>query len=268
MARKNKILLFLSLALLLFCGCKSSKRAVSAIAKSDVELVNRLAAEGGGIEGISAKVKLSANIDGKAVSSPGNLKVKKNCGVQLSITPLGLFEAARVEFLPAYVQYINKFDAEYSQIDYNGLSLLKELGIGYALLESVFLNKIYMPSDINEFLSNISVERDRGLLVITNKAQGITYKYYIDEAKGLLIKSIGAYNGGAAVSCEYGSFQQLGEYHFPTTMKLSLEGVNKAINITFSLSKVRENNEFKPTTPSASYKKVSPASLLKAFGGK
>lgn len=266
---RNSIILILLFAVFVLVGCRSSKTA-SVVAKADVEHIKSLLAVDGSPVGVSAKMKLAADVDGKTVSSSGNFKAKKGAGVQFSIVPLGLFEAARVEFLPCYVQYINKMDAEYSQLNYAGVAQLGELGINYELLEAVLLNGIYVPSNmsVDDFLATISVTRDGGAMLVSNVMNNITYEYYIDERTGLLIKSVGTYRNGANVSCVYGDFQPLGERMFPASVELSLGGADKQLKLRLSLSKIRENGEFKATTPSASYKKVTPASLLKLFGEK
>lgn len=268
MERKNKTILQLLFFVLLLAGCKSSKDVTSATGKVNLQQIKNLPAVSGGMEGVAAKMKLSAVIDGKTLSSAGNLKVKKGCGVQLSITPLGLFEAARVEFLPLYVQYINKLEGEYARINYSDVSILQELGITYALLESVFLNGIYIPSamNIDEVLKDVSVVSTGGTTVITDKMNDITYEYYIDDATGLLVKSVGTYRNGTSVSCAYGDFKQVGERYFPASIELSLGGANKVMKLSFMLSKIKDNEELNPTLPSSSYKKVAPSAFLKILG--
>lgn len=268
MERKNKTILLLLFFVLLLAGCKSSKDATSTMGKVNLQQIKSLPAVSGGMEGVAARMKLSAVIDGRTLSSAGNLKVKKGSGVQLSITPLGLFEAARVEFLPLYVQYINKLEGEYSKMNYSDVSLLQELGISYALLESVFLNGIYIPSamSIDEVLKDVSVVNAGGATVITDKMNDITYEYYIDDATGLLVKSVGTYKNGTSVTCVYGDFKQVGERYFPAVIELSLGGINKVVKLSFMLSKIKENGALTPTSPSASYKKVAPSAFLKILG--
>lgn len=270
MERRNNIpLLFMFFAVLLLAGCKSSKTATG-MSKAHVEQIKSLPAVAGGLKALSAKMKLTANVGGKPISSSGNIKVQQGNGVQLSITPLGIFEAARVEFLPQYVQYINKMEGHYSQVQYSDVPLLNELGLGYPLLESVFMNAVYIPSgmSVDEFLARASVKSVDGVMVITATISGITYEYHIDETNGSLVKSRGTYSNGASVSCSYGGFQSLGERSFPTSMELVLGGTGKPVTLAISLNRIKDNAEVRPSTPSSSYKKVAPAAILKLLGGK
>lgn len=270
MVRKNNILLLLFTLSLLLAGCKSSKDSGTATSKAHIEQLKKMSALNNGLNSVSAKMKLSANINGKAVSSSGSIKAQKGGGVQLAITPLGLFEVARVEFLPLYVQYINKIEAEYARVDYSSIALLKQHGIGFALLESLFLNSIYIPDglSVEKFLSTATVKNIGENMVVTYKAADIIYEYHINKAAGLLIKSVGTYKNGTSVTCTYANFRQVGTAQFPAAIELTLGGAGIGASLSFSLSKIKENGEFTPTTPSASYKKVSPDSLLKLLGGK
>lgn len=270
MERKNKIVLLLLLAVLILAGCKSSKTASVATKATEVEQIKKLPAVSDSLAGISARMKLSANINGKSISSAGSIKVKKGGGVRLSITPLGLFEAARVEFLPQSAQYINRLDNEYSQMNYSSVAALQELGLSYSLLESVLLNAIYIPSgmSMNEALAGATLSSGQGAILIVNKMKDVLYEHHIDAATGLLIKSVGIYKNGTSVSCVYDNFQQVGNRSFPASIELALGGSGNPVRLSFSLSKIKENNDFTPTTPPASYKRVAPSSLLKLLGGK
>lgn len=271
MVRKNNtLLLCLLMAVLLLASCKSSKETATQSAKVHIEQIKKTTAVSGALSGVSAKMRLSANINGRQLSSSGNLKALKGGGVQLAITPLGIFEAARVEFLPLYVQYINKIEAEYARVDYSSIALLKQHGIGFALLESLFLNCIYVPAGLSmdSFLAAATIVDAGENMVVTYKAADITYEYHINKVTGLLAKSVGTYKNGTSVTCAYGKFQQVGDAQFPAAMELTLGGAGLGATLSFSLSRIKESNEFAPTLPSASYKKVSPESLLKLLGGK
>lgn len=270
MARKNNILLLFIFSILLLVGCKSSKTVPIATSKADIEQIKSMPAFTSGMDGISAKMRLTVNINGKTVSSSGNIKVKRGEGVQLSITPLGIFEAARVEFLPLYVLYINKIEAEYAQVDYSAISLLKEHGIGVSQLESLLLNKVYIPAGLSadKLLAASVITNVTGGVLVSYQVNDVTYEYHIDKSTGLLVKSVGTHKNGISLSCTYENFEQVGEVLFPASIELDLAGVTTTANLLFSLGRVKENGVFTPTKPSASYKRVSAASLLKLLGGK
>ena len=268
----NPILLVLLFAAFLFVGCKSTKHAqeTSPVAGITLAEIGAMQAVQGTYTSYSAKIKLSANAGGNTLTSQGTLKLKDGEGAQISIAPLGLFEAARIEFAPLYVLMINRLKKEYSLVHYSNIPLLQQLGLNHALLQSVLQNRVYIPDDENlsKALSAMDITLEGDLLVLSTKANGITYKYYIEKSSGLLLKSIGALGNGTAVTCLYEGFQLIGGKMFPHSITLTLGGTAKAVELSFVLSKVKEDYEYTATSPSSSYKMVGVTDLLEALGGK
>lgn len=265
---KNSTYIILLLALILVVGCKSKKQLVDSSVKADVEFIRTSPSLSGDLQGISGKMRLSANIAGKNVSSPGTFKIKRGDGVRLTIAPLGLFEAARVEFLPLSVQYMNRLESEYARLHYARIPLLNSLGIDYRLMESVLLNEVYIPANVSTeiFLATSAITREDGSLVLTFKNGELNYKYYIDETTGHLIKSIGEHAGGTSVTCLYKEFKPVTDRDFPSNIELTLNAANRSVVLSFSLSNMKELLNFEVTTPPASYKQLQSADLLNALG--
>lgn len=263
---KNSSIILLSLIVLLLSGCRSSRTASDGVAITDIKQIESLASVSRELSGLSAKMKLSLTTGGKSVSSSGTIKVCRGVGVQLAVTPLGLFEAVRVEFLPEYIQYIDKLNSNYAQVDYSDLV---GLGLDGSLLVSVFMNRIHIPDGLSaeDVLRSMTVSHDNGSMVLSTQIDGITYKYFIDEVSGLLVKSIGA-AGGVAVECLYGDFQTVGNEQMPASVVLSLTGTGKDIELSFQFSRMKELSIFEATIPSASYKKVQASDILESLGVK
>ena len=273
MVRKNNIILLLFLLVaVVFTGCKSTKsvqKDKNTIGLSLAE-IERMPAVQGSLSAFSAKMKLSANVGGGTFSSQGNMKLKEGEGVQLSVAPLGLFEAARVEFSPLYVLVINRLKKEYSLVHYNNIALLEQLGLNHALLESVLLNRIYIPGDCSagEALQAMDITAEGDILVLSSVLNGITYRYYIEKATGLLLKSTGTHSNGTTVTSLYEGFQPVGGSLYPHSITLTLSGATKPVELSFLLSKVKEDYDYNATSPSSSYKKVGIIDLFEALGGK
>lgn len=261
MVRKSSILV-LVFALLFFAGCKSKKVAEGEAASADIALVKNLQAVTGGLDSYSAKVKMSADAKGKSISSSGTLKVKEGAGIQLGITPMGLFEAARVDFLPGSATLINKMKGEYAREDYASVP------VGYELIESVFLGKLFIPQgmSLEELLSKAAVTRVDGAILLATEINGIKYSYYIDSTSGMLLESRGEYKGGFTVTCVYGDFTQTTDGMMPARIVLALDSPSAAASLTFLLSKIKTPIDFAATIISPSYKKVSPMEILNSLG--
>ena len=273
MVRKNNIILLLFLLVaVVFTGCKSTRSVLKDKNTTDLSLadIEKMPAVQGGLSAFSAKMKLSANASGSTFSSQGTIKVKEGEGVQLSIVPLGLFEAARVEFSPLYVLVINRLKKEYSIVHYSNISILEQLGLNHALLESVLQNRVYIPGSlpVGEALQAMDITAEGDTLVLSSVLNGITYRYYIEKATGLLLKSTGTHSNGTAVTCVYEGFQPVGEKMHSHCITLTLAGAEKPVELSFLLSKVKEDYDYNATSPSSSYKKVGIVDLIQALSGK
>ncbi|MBQ8270303.1 MAG: DUF4292 domain-containing protein [Bacteroidaceae bacterium] len=270
--RNNTILLLLLLSAILLVGCKSTKTAQTADAAPAIPLseIKAMQAIQGAPAGYSTKMKLTFETIGKNISSQGTLRLKEGEGIQMSVTPLGLFEVARVEFSPLYVLMMNRLKKEYSMVHYSNVSLLQQLGLNYTLLESVLQNKVNLPATkpADESLRAMNITFTGDTLRLSHKADGITYDYYIVKSSGLLVKSVGTHGNGTAVTCLYEGFRPVGEKLFPHSITLMLSGSAAPVKLSLLLNNVNETLEYSATAPSSSYKKVSATSLLEALGGK
>ncbi len=272
MAKRNNIIALLCLfAALLLAGCKTTKSAHEQAAAATIPLVEveKMQAVQGFLPAYSAKMKLTANVGGSTLSSQGTLKMKEGEGVQMGITPLGLFEAARAEFSPLYVLVINRLKKEYSLVHYSNIALLQQLGLNHALLQAVLQNRVNLPEDKTtaKALAAMDITLEGDTLLLATASNGITYKYYIEKSSGLLLKSVGAH-GGTTVTCLYEAFRPVGDKLFPHNITLTLGGAAKPVELSFQLSKVKEEHDYTATPISSSYKKVGVVDLLDALAGK
>ncbi len=273
MARKNNtILLLILLSAILLVGCKSTKTAQTAEALPTIPLaeIKAMQAVQGASAGYSTKMKLTLDAPGKDLSLQGTLHLKEGEGAQLSITALGLFEVARVEFSPLYLLIMNRLKKEYSMVHYSNVSLLQQLGLNYNTLESVLQNRVNLSAfqSVDDALRSMKISLTGDTLRLSHKAEGITYDYYILKSNGLLVKSVGTYGNGAAVTCVYEGFRPVGEKQFPHSITLMLSGSSAPVKLSLLLNKVTETLEYSATAPSSSYKKVSATDLLEGLGGK
>ncbi|MBQ8256387.1 MAG: DUF4292 domain-containing protein [Bacteroidaceae bacterium] len=273
MERKNNItaLLFLLVALF-FVGCKSTKTVQRSEMPAGITLaeIEAMPAVKGALPGYSAKMKLTLASPGKTFSSQGTLRLKDGEGVQMGITPLGLFEVARVEFSPLYVLIMNRLKKEYSLVHYRNVALLEQLGLNYTLLESVLQNRVNLPAGVpvEKALAAMDITLLGDTLCLTNKAGGITYDYYIAKSSGLLVKSVGKHGNGTAVTCLYEGFRPIGGQQIPHSITLALGGTANAVELSIVLNKVKEELEYNTTAPSSSYKKVPLTDIFEALNGK
>ena len=108
---KKGIVAMLALALLL-AGCKSKMAMQS---QEETTTDNTIVIAGlqavtpdtVALQHLSGNANINIKVSGSNISLKGKLRVKRGDGVQISITPLGLIEAACIAFLTQEIRFIN-----------------------------------------------------------------------------------------------------------------------------------------------------------------
>lgn len=265
MIRKSSILVLL-LAAILAVGCKSRKVAgeASGVTATQVDFIKSMSAFEGVTDALSAKARFTLDAGGKNFSSSGTLKVQENSGVQLVISPLSIFEVARLEFTPTTATFINRVGKEYSTVDYATVPLLANAGISYPMLESLFLGKIYFPA--GKSLADIKVSSSADEIELSFDDNDISYSYTLSPSTGLLLKSSGRHKYGTEFTATYGNYQSADGLQLPARILLSLNSTAVKATLLFELSQMRAEASFSPTKPSSSYKKKNVSDIIKSLG--
>lgn len=270
---RNNIYVILLCVAFVLVGCSSGKQAVHR-SVADIQS-SKLIAGSPSVTAvrdcISANARLSVDADGKSLSASGSLRIKNGEGVQIGITALGLMEVGCLEFLPASVRVINKIGKEYADVPYADISFLQRTGIDYALLESVFMNRIFSPDGrpFPEALDGMHMSAAGDTLTVTTKEhKGLVYKFVYEKSTANLIRSEGKYRNGARVVCSYEEFEDIDGVPFPRVILLSLEGVGKNVTLKLKLSNFSSGTfDFSPRKIPSGYKRIEGLDLLKSLNG-
>lgn len=270
---RNNIYAILLCVAFVLAGCSSGKWAVR---RSVAEFHSSMLVAGSpsvtaGRDCLSANVRLLVDADGKSLSASGSLRIKSGKGMQVGVTALGLMEVACIEFLPASVRVINKIGREYADVPYADISFLQRTGIDYALLESVFMNRIFSPDGrpFPEALDGMHISAAGDTLTVTTKEhKGLVYKFVYEKSTANLIRSEGKYRNGARVVCSYEGFEELDSVPFPRVISLSFEGAGKNVTLKMKLSNLSSGTfGFSPRKISSGYRKIEGLDLLKSLNG-
>ena len=251
------------LLIIMVNGCASSKKTVSVSGVSVKELKS-LPAVNTHLSHLSSKIKLMANIGGKEFSANGNIKIKRDSGLIISVNALGgLIEVARVEMSPEKMLLIYRLGREYAEVRYSDVEALDNLGINYSMLEAILLNELFTSEgkSVEKELSKMDVAVANGeILLSTERKKGMKYSFCIGQSNGCLQLTQGDYNNKLSVNCNYSDFAETGPRLFPRQIRFSLANYMLAMNLTSV-----KTDEFKlnKTSDLASYKKVDISTLLK-----
>lgn len=274
MVQNIKKSMFVLLAFtLLLAGCKS-KSALQQSQEEGIEesiIIDGLAAvtpDTVALQYMSANANIRLNVSGSDISFKGKLRVKRNEGVQISITPLGIIEAACIEFMPKEIRFINKLSKTYTEVPYSEAKAIGLSGINYKVIEAIFLDYAFLPDGrlACQGVKELAVE-DKGenYHIATKGNTAMQYSFLVDKESGMLVSCNGLSSTGESIKCDYAGFARLDNIMFPNEMSLNFKG-DAAIKLDFVLNKA-SNKSFSLTTRNinSSYRKQSIGDFIKSI---
>ena len=274
MEQKIKKLTFALLALtMMLAGCKSKKTVQIPEEEPTTDYTAIVAGfasvtpDTTTVQYISGNATLKLNVDGSNVSLKGKLHIKRGEGVQISITPLGLMEAACIDFMPQYIRFINKLSKTYTEVPYNEAKVIGLSGINYKVLEAIFLDYAFLPDGrlACQGLGELAVE-DKGenYHITTRGNTAMRYGFLVDKESGKLVSCSGQSSTGESIRCDYSDFAEIDSTAFPNSISISFKG-DAAIRLDFGLNKT-SNKPFSLTTRNVNnYSKLSIGDFIKSI---
>ena len=259
---------------LLLVGCRTTQEVVQPKEEKSVDLTALIAGyqaitpDTTSLQYLSGNAALSLRVNGSDISLKGKLRIKRGEGVQITITPLGLIEAASIEFLPQKVRLINKLTKKYTEGPYSEASAIGLAGINYNVLEAIFLDYAFLPDGRLAYkgLKEFAVE-DKGAqyLVTTKGNTAIRYSFLIDKNSGNLVSMNGNSSTGESIKCDYADFASLGNVSYPNDICINFKG-DAAIKLGFDLSKTSNKSfSFSSRNINSSYRKQSIDDFIKSL---
>lgn len=258
---------------MLIVGCSTTKITRSALQKEFIGSVAvadlpALKPDTLAMQHLTSNIRLELGINGDKTDIKGKLRIKRGEGIQISITPLGLMEAACIEFLPDRIRLINKLFKTYTDVPYSEAKAIGLAGINYNVLESIFLNRVFLTDgrpaylDISSFkLNNIG----NGVMLTTGSGEAMLYSFLLDKGNGNLISSSGISSTGESIRCDYSGFKKSGNVLFPNSMCITFKG-DIALSLGFEHSKLSEKAfKFSTRNINSSYRKQSVGDFIKSI---
>ena len=269
----------------IFVGCKSSQTAVSTSqtikstsAAEDINFLRKVSDNYQYAQNITTKVKFSASMNGESVSLSGNLKMRRNDVIQVSLMALGFIEAARFEFTPEYALFIDRLHKTCVKEKYEDIKFLRDNGLNFYSFQALFWNELFCPGKevIGEGdLALFSVNRQADKADITLKKESkpntdimsaTSFKWASDSKTSKITNASVNYANGkdkASLSWTYSDFKTFSRKPFPMTHGIKIETPNVKVNATVTFGSLDNNSDWNNRTSlSDKYKRVSIESLF------
>ena len=226
------------------------------------------------IEGITFTVSRDG---GKEISVPGQLRMRKNTVIRLSLQmPIIGTEVGRIEFTPDYVLFVDRMHKEYVKAPYNKVSFLKDNGINFYTLQTLFWNQLYLPgktavgyTDLDSFKADVAGYKAQVPVTLTDGKLSFTWTTQRSDATirrtRVDYKSPG--HGISTLVWDYSGFRTLGSKPFPysntMTVTTPATGKTRTIKASFVADNITTSSDWEAnTTLSDKYKEVAVEDIL------
>lgn len=253
---------------MLLSSCRSTKSITDVTPESTVRTEQIVSAlNGKKVESsrpLTAKLSLELQMGSKGVTVGGNLKMKKDEAIQMSVSAF-LMEVGRVEFTPDYMLVLDRMGKQYVKAAYRDVDFLKRSGLDFYSLQALFWNELFVPGKKSVLTDqDFTVEKKNGLLYLIAKEVSLfTLQFAVKPEGNLLLNThiAAPQNAGQSFDWHYLHFDGSG---IPDKMQMSASGMGKEIKAIMSLSNIRNNSDWSLTEiPEGKYKRVDPSTLFK-----
>ena len=130
---------------------------------------------------IVGNISFNLTAGSKDITVPGALRMRKDKVIRLQLfIPILGTEVGRLEFTPDYVLVIDRLHKEYVKADYSQVDFLRQNGITFYSLQSLFWNQLFVPGE-KKVVITISAD---------NKAQLLKLDEAIEQVEKLQTKKM------------------------------------------------------------------------------
>ena len=229
---------FFLLPVILLAGCRTShsarKNKEPGMYDTSRETLHHLCSTGKVSE---LTARMSFNLSGQKAG--GQLRMRRDHCVQISVSVLGLVEVARIEFLPDKVVVMDRTSNRYALCHYADLPFRNELGLDFNVVQALFWNRVFSPGSISEsdLYNNVSYNgrNTDGSSTFIEKVYDYIFRVAGDDNLILTSKKI----QGRGVSIGYSDFKTLSDgFVFPMVLNLEITDEIRRFSTSIALSSV------------------------------
>lgn len=262
------------LVLVLLASCRSSKSltdtAVVNAGKKSVEVYKaKVMANEQKEPCVTGKMHMQLKALDKDLTVSGNLRMKHDVVVQLSLSLLG-FEVGRMEFTPQHVLIIDRVNKRFIRAPYTDVSFLQKAELDFYSLQSLFWNELFVPGERSAkgHLDRFKVsETGAHTLLSIEDAPKLNYNF-LTQTEQAIINSVTVegknQEANAKLTWTYDRFEKLNGRLFPSMMACHVEGLGKSAEMSFSLSRLNNDDSWSTETKvSSKYKEMKADEILK-----
>lgn len=258
-------------AILLLAACSKKSTTETVVTDPNVvytNIVDRVNANRSDAEQVTGRLSLDLSYGKQKVDVGGNIKMKRDDVIQLSLQVFGFVEAGRLEMTRDYFLILNRIGKQYIKSSYKDIPFFKENNIDFYTLQALFWNEIFTTDGKGNGQPSTDnfVQRQEGEnIILTHTAKQLVLNFITNATTSMLKQTTIAPNSGGKLTCDYSSWARLGKKDFPDKMDLNIVLDETPIKASFEFSRLRTNEKWTDTRTNIDKKKLKQVSLQQVF---
>ena len=234
-------------------GCSSARRAIKAPLKEKGAdyLFEKLKQNEIHFSDLSAKFSAEYTVDKKKTTLSGQLRIKHDSIIWISISPLLGIEMARIELTNDSAKYLNRIGSTYFLRDISYINELLNKTLDFDMVQAFMLGNDFSFYENGKFRAGIekssyklvTAERHKLKKYVRNNedvADIPLQHIWLDPSNfkitKVLVKEID--NDNRKFEANYAAFQLISGQLFPTELSFDIETGTKKVNIKVSYSRI------------------------------
>lgn len=226
---------------------------------------------------VCSNISFNVKTQGKDLTVSGALRMRKDQVIRLQLfIPILGTEAARLEFTPTSVLAIDRLHKQYVKADYSQLDFLKENGLNFYTLQSLFWNQLLIPgqqtlSESDLKLFKVDFPTDSANNEVSYSQNGLLFTWLADRLSGQINQAVVNYSskahGKSTLTWNYKNFTSVGAKMFPAYQQFSFNttatGKKQQVTVTLNLKDINTDSKWDATTQvSDKYKRIEASDVL------
>ncbi len=224
---------------------------------------------------VTSKLKFTVEYGDRKMTLTGNLRMKRDDVIMMQLMAFGFVEAGRLEFTKDYVLIMDRVNKQYLKTPYRNVSFLRNSGINFHTLQSLFWNELFLPGQEgvdSTMFSKFTATRGGEDVIISYEEQDskMSYSWLANDQTGQINMANIAYRdhirGNTQLNWDYDNFEKMGGKQFPTLMNVTLTTHETEIKLGIKLNYIEHKSDWETRTNiSDKYRQVTVDEILQRF---
>ena len=224
---------------------------------------------------VTSKLKFTVELGDQKMTLTGNLRMKRDDVIMMQLMAFGFVEAGRLEFTNDYLLIMDRVNKLYLKTPYRNVSFLRNSGINFHTLQSLFWNELFLPAKEgvdSTMFRQFETTRSSDEVIINFEEEGskMNYSWLADQLTGQIKMANIAYRdrlkGNTQLNWDYTAFDKMGKQQFPSEMTVTFTTSEKEVKVGIKLSYLDNKSDWEPRTKiSDKYRQVTVDEILQRF---